>query len=739
MSISNQNGPYKPANQPDMANGLGRAEAAYLKADDNDFDLMHYVAVCKERWRLMVVVFAVIFGLGVIYTLVQRPVYESEVTLLVATSKSNSLMALANAAPALSELQLSKLNGSVDTVAALISNRDSLENAYFSLKKNERDEGFGNTELLPNWAMNVEVKQNTDILEVKVRSYKPTIAAKLANGIVKHYLERDYNRGTNSILHARRYTHDKMLLMEKQLNQANKDLADYKKEHGLFSPDIQMVKIAEYMATLQLDLENSSTSLAGCDRELEVTQKQIAAEEPNIKNSTVIKQNPSFAACVATIDELYKIRTEQLEEYTPQSKEIKALDSRIASHQKQLKDIAETVVDAETNIRNPIRDGLITAYTSGLAKQASLHARIDALDNEIDAAKAATSEMPERQRKLTELVQRAALLERTYGLVSDKYYALLISEQGISPSAQIVSQARAEKKPIYPKLIKNVAVLLIVGIVLAVLAALGADVYDPRLRDKEKIERLTGYFAMGVVPQAPDNFSPLTGLPNTYKPMLESFRVLRNNIYFAGIESKLKVVAVTSTLPGEGKSVIAINLAKAMAMDNKRVLLVDCNMHRPSLRTMLNVQASTGLTNVLSGACDVDKAVIATNQENLFLLPTGPLMLSFVESLNSERGRKMFMQCSEKYDAVIIDCPSLANLSEIQMISTLSDYLLFVVSQQDVQETQLTAAMHSFAQICCPSLGLVINRSESAQMIDEIKRRDGGGMTSTSSVMEERV
>lgn len=738
MSIYDHNGRQKPNEQPDIVNGLSRTETAYLSENENDFDLMRCVTVCKRRWRLMAVAFAIIFGLGIIHTLIQRPVYESKATILVATSKSNPLAALGNAAPVLND-QFSKLNSSVDTVAALVANKDTLEGAFLSLKKNERDEGFHSTELLPKWVTDVAVKQNTDLIEIKVRSYKPTIAAKLANGIVKNYLAEDNERGTDSIQHARQYTHDKMLLVGRQLKQANKELADYKKEQGLFSPEVQLEKIAEYMATLQLDHENSSTALAGCNKELMVTQNQIAAEEPNIKSSTVIKQNPSFTIGVATIDELYKIRTEQLEEYTPQSKEIKALDSRISAHQKQLKDIARTVVDAETNIRNPIRDELIAAYSSGLAKQAALQARIGALQKEIDATKSETSILPERQRKFTELVQQAALLERTYGSVIDKYYALMISEQGITPSAQIVSHAKPEKKPVYPKLIKNALVLLIVGMIVAVLMALGVDIFDLRLRDKDKIERLTGYYAMGVIPQSPEGFSPLTGGSNSYMPMLESFRVLRNNIYFAGIETKLKVLAVTSTLSGEGKSVVAINLATAMAMDNKRVLLVDCNMSRPSLRTMLNVKTSVGLTNVLSGTCDVDKAVVSTGQENVFLLPTGPIMLNFAESLNSEHGRKAFLQCSEKYDAVILDCPSLANLSEIQMISTLSDYLLFVVSQQQVKEAQLTAAMHSLMRFCCPAMGLVINRSEPTESIDESRRRDGGNRTSTASVMEERV
>ena len=742
MSIYNNNGPHKPANQPGRINSLSHSEVTYMPVEEDEIDLMRYLALFKKRWRLMAITVAVILGLGVIYTLLQRPVYESKVALLVTSSKSNPLAALANASPLLSEMSIPKSGNSIDTVAALISERDTLESAFMSLDKKERADGFDNTELLPDWAMKVDIKQNTDVIEVKVRSFKPATAAKLANDIVNNYMTRDIDRSSKNIQHARRYTQDNMLLIERQLSQANKDLAEYKKEQGLFSPDAQLAKAAEYMATLQLDLENSAAELAACNREVAVIEMQIEDEKPSIKSSTVIKQNPSFASVTATIDELYKTRTEQLEEYTPKSQEILALDSRIASHQKQLKNIAETVVEAETNVRNPIRDEMITAYSTGLAKQAALQARIDSLKKGLDSVKIATSEMPERQRELTELVQQTALLERTYGMVSEKYYALLISEKGISPNAQIVSRARAEKAPISPSLVKNGAVSMMVGIVFAVLLVLGTEAFDPRLRDKETVERLTGYFALAVVPQAPAKFSPLTSMANSYAPILESFRVLRNNVYFAGIETKSKVLAITSTLQGEGKSVAAINLAGAMAMDGKRVLLVDCNMHRPSLRAMTNVQCSIGLTNVLSGACDVDKAIVSTSQENVFLLPTGPIMLNFVESLNSERGRKTFMQCAEQYDAVIIDCPSMANFSEIQMISTLSDHMLLVVSQQ-VKGDQLTAVMHSLAQVGCPVMGVVINGSEPAQGANGFAGRNGSSLANksddVSTPMKERV
>lgn len=178
--------------------------------------------------------------------------------------------------------------------------------------------------------------------------------------------------------------------------------------------------------------------------------------------------------------------------------------------------------------------------------------------------------------------------------------------------------------------------------------------------------------------------------------------------YLAGIESKLKTIAITSTNPGEGKSVTCVNLGRIMALDGRNVVIVDCNEHRPSIGRLLKVPCEAGLMNVLTGACTLDQAIAPAYPSNLHILTTGPLVLNFPELLVSEKGREVFGQLAERFDTVLIDCLAVSCFSDLQAISMLADAFLMVVALTKTKESDLVAAVHNLNKLQTPVLSLVV-------------------------------
>jgi len=147
-------------------------------------------------------------------------------------------------------------------------------------------------------------------------------------------------------------------------------------------------------------------------------------------------------------------------------------------------------------------------------------------------------------------------------------------------------------------------------------------------------------------------------------------------------------------------------------MEGKRVLLVDGDMRRPSLHRIFRLSQERGLTTLVSGASTLEDTIVPTEIEHVFCLPAGPNPPNPPEVLNSQPSRDLFEQLAEMYDTVIVDCPPSTGLSDIQVISTIVDGVLLVVSMNQTLKPHLEITMRSLYQSGAPLIGMVLNRAD---------------------------
>lgn len=675
--------------------------------DEEEIDIKRYFLAMRHRWRLMAVIVAAFVAVGGLYVFTRKPIYEANIKLLISAAKTNPLMSIGASMSMPTEIQSMLGNRSVETQIDILSDESLQEKAFFSFSKPAREKAFGDTKHMPEWVVDVSAKRSSDVVVVSTQSYVPSNAVEMADKIVDLYLKRDMEISNNAIVKARKYAQEKMQLAEKELKDANEKLAEFKKECGLVAPEVQLAKTAEYMAALQTELEMSKAELAATRGETTALRQQIAEEAPEVVSSTILKQNPRLAAAIQDIDKLYANRIELLQEYKPQAPEIKAVDNRIRDQERLLQKLTETIVESEVRARNPIRDTQLTGYSGVVAKEAALEAKIGAIDRELNLQVDRSKMLPEKERMLTEYMQRAEMLERTFGLMSDKYYALVLSEQGRMPSAHVISSTRIEPEPVYPRRFRTLALFFLLGAAAAVACVVLLEQFDGRVRESGNTDHIAGVPVLGRI-SARNGAASLISRISTPSSLLEDIRVLRNNICLVGSGSRLRTLAITGTEQAEGKSITAANLAMAMAMDGKRTILVDCNLHSPSLGALIEARYDAGLMNVISGGCDLSKAVVETDVENMWFLSTGPMTLNSTEILNSEQSREVIRQLATGYDFVVLNCPSTDSLSDVQVLSTLADGLLMVVSPNWTREPDLQSALQALRRVGGKLLGLVL-------------------------------
>lgn len=186
-------------------------------------------------------------------------------------------------------------------------------------------------------------------------------------------------------------------------------------------------------------------------------------------------------------------------------------------------------------------------------------------------------------------------------------------------------------------------------------------------------------------------------------------KTLATNIRFASVDNPVHTIVITSSVPNEGKSTIAIELSKAMASGSKCVLLVECDMRRRSLASMVGVHARQGIYAVLSGQVSLEEAAVETSHRGLFFLDSEPHIPNPVDILSSRRFGNFIQNAREAFDYVIVDTPPLSAFVDASVISTVVDGTLLVVRQNFVKRDELVAAYQQLEKAKAHVIGAVMN------------------------------
>lgn len=193
----------------------------------------------------------------------------------------------------------------------------------------------------------------------------------------------------------------------------------------------------------------------------------------------------------------------------------------------------------------------------------------------------------------------------------------------------------------------------------------------------------------------------------------EAYKLLRTNLMFSMPEKPCRILGVTSSVRGEGKSTTSVNLAYTIAQAGKRTLLIDADMRLPSVASKLNISAAPGLSNLLAGLSSENDAMRKSEYfDNWYILPAGVIPPNPSELLGSERMHALLERCSEVFDVIIIDLPPVNIVADALVISSWTDGLIVVVRENYSDRKALNACMYQIRQLGSKFLGFVMTDSD---------------------------
>jgi len=204
----------------------------------------------------------------------------------------------------------------------------------------------------------------------------------------------------------------------------------------------------------------------------------------------------------------------------------------------------------------------------------------------------------------------------------------------------------------------------------------------------------------------------LITLTDPRSPAAEAYRTLRTNLYFSSLDQALETLLVTSAASGEGKSTILSNLAVTMAQGEKRTILVDADLRRPSLHNLFDAGNNQGLTTmVVDESASAEPPLVETGVENLLLLPSGPLPPNPAEILGSRRMEEIIATLKTHADIVLFDAPPVMAVTDAAVLGTKVDGVLLVFSAGKTRREHAVRAKEVLERVQVRLIGAVLNNA----------------------------
>ncbi|MGN5734296.1 polysaccharide biosynthesis tyrosine autokinase [Arthrobacter psychrochitiniphilus] len=274
-----------------------------------------------------------------------------------------------------------------------------------------------------------------------------------------------------------------------------------------------------------------------------------------------------------------------------------------------------------------------------------------------------------------------------------------------------MTPASAPGTPSAPNTKINLALGTIVGMALGIAGALLRTTLDTRVRSERDLGQITQAPVLGGIAFDADAAKePLVNTDSFHSQRAESFRQLRTNLQFAHVSHKSKTVLITSSLPGEGKSSTAINLALAMAESGQTVALVDADLRRPMVATYLGLESNAGLTTALIGQADVQDLMQPWGMNQLHVLTSGRIPPNPSELLGSDEMKHLILRLEQAFDAVVIDAPPLLPVTDAAVLAQQVGGVVLVIGCHSAKKPQVEKAIETLDLVDADVLGVVLNR-----------------------------
>lgn len=339
--------------------------------------------------------------------------------------------------------------------------------------------------------------------------------------------------------------------------------------------------------------------------------------------------------------------------------------------EKQLLDLRRLILETIRNLRK------------------DLQIPINEIEKNIEELKSSIGSVPGIEKRLVERMRTQTIKENLFLYLLQKREETALSEAVTTAKTRTIDRARISYFPVYPKPRLIMMVSGLIGLIIPFLILALLSLLETKVDSEETIQQYTSIPILGKIPVNKSK-EQIVVKYGSRSAINEMFRALRTNLNFISQNKEHKVIMATSSISGEGKTFVTLNLGIALALSGKKVITIGMDLRKPKLATYLNSAGSKGLTNYLIGQNSLEEITNQFDQtENLFYITSGPIPPNPAELLASDAMKQMMIRLAEEYDYVLLDTPPIGLVSDALLLRPYIDNILVVVRQNVTRKGML--------------------------------------------------
>ncbi|MBI5730179.1 MAG: polysaccharide biosynthesis tyrosine autokinase [Ignavibacteriales bacterium] len=564
--------------------------------------------------------------------------------------------------------------------------------------------------------VSIDQKRGLDIVEVSVESPSPTESALIANCYAAAYKEINlsYNRMQLTVIKnfLAQQRNDKL----SELAGVEETLKNYKEQRGIVELPEQTKELIRQSSDFQAKMNAAKIDLTMSEKTLNQYKEELKKKAPDITN---------YIENLATEPYIKKLY-DQLGELKVQRD--RAVSSSGANSQRMQKEFDTKINDLQDKLSNQL-----SVYKAGIL--ASSPTEIKELTNKVIEEEIKNQSIVASFRKLNEIVsdydkkmnllptssidlvrleREQSAYEKLYTLVEERYQEAIINEQSVPGNVLIIDEGLVPTRPAKPNRLLIVIIGLVLGVGMGIGFAFVRNYLDNTVKTPEDISnrninilawipRIEGIESGNkdfefIVAKKPDASAS------------EAFRALRTRIKFSKLDKEtLKTILVTSPTAQEGKTTTAINLAGSFALANFKTIILDADLRKPRIHSIFNQKRFPGFTDYFFGQATFDEVVRKSEVNNLDYVTAGTIPPNPSEILGSTQMEAFLEKLKTKYDYIIIDSPPIIAVTDSEILSSLVDGTLLVVSANNTEMELMEKAVQLLSHEHSSFIGVLLN------------------------------
>jgi succinoglycan biosynthesis transport protein ExoP len=672
------------------------------------------------RWKYLIIgVTVASIVIGLIITLLMTPKYTATATVEIAreASQVTSIQGVEREAGIADQefyqtqyglLKSRALSERVATQLRLVDDPDffamfrlnsenpafkQANNRYVAAGRAERQRVAGEI-LLRN--VSIDPTRLSRLVDIAVTSPQAGFSARVANAWAENFIQTNLERKVQATSYGRNLLERQLQLQKQRLDESQRQLVGYASQQQIINLPAQggsngTVTSERSIVADNLAALNTALTQATADRiEAEARYRSGSAGG----SSTEALGNVAINSLRQRRAELAAQYQQMMVQFEPGYPAAQALKSQI--------DQLDRAVSRE--------ESRVTGSIEGVYRAAT--ARENALETKVDQLKLSYLDNRRRSIQYNIFQQEVDTNRALYDGLLQRYKEIGVANGVGVNNISIVDAANEPQKPSSPRLLINLFLSLLAGLVLGAGAALALEQMDEAFGDPSEVERKLGLSLLGSVPKTKEDREPRDELLDRKSDLVDAYLAISTNLSFTTEHGAPRSFSVTSTRPAEGKSTTALALATMLSRAGKRVIIVDGDMRSPSIHHLGNVGHERGLSNFLSGEETIEPLTFQMPDLGLTAMSAGPIPPNAAELLTGNRLAMLIDRLLKDYDHVVIDGPPVMGLADAPLIAAQVEGVVYAVESHGIRATQVKTALSRLAAANVRIFGGVLTKFE---------------------------